>query len=252
MKFRHVVAVALLAAACGGGEEAVTYEVTLDVTYEEELRVPGLGYVLHEFRLDYVLAVVSEAGVLVEPEPAGTANWVVRCYAEPFGPDQQPVAEFSGTHPAIFEWDRDDLRNAGSLEGATDWTAAPAVVLVEEGESLQIVHRLPSALAADRAIGCSPDAQYTAVALALGDGAMTAPGRVVTANEELSRAEALNAAGQARYVLGDDWTGWLVHEIPVAAVGPDLVAFDFSYDPGGAPEGFARIGILGTVRVAPE
>ncbi len=251
----RVLAAAVLAlgvAACGGGEEAQLYEVTMDVTYREELRAPGFGYVLHEFRLDYRLAAAAEAGDVAEPEAAGTAAWTIRCYEDAFAPDQEPFAEFSGTHPAIFEWERGDLRRADILEGDVDWTAGPAVLLVEGEGTVAVVHRLPAAIAADREIGCDPDDRYTALALSLGDAAMTAPGRVVTDTEEFSRAEALNdAAGEMRYVLGEDGSGWLVLEVPRETLSATLTPFAFTYDPGREPEGGADFVVEGTLRVAP-
>ncbi len=253
---RALASVALLAVALtacgGGGDEPQVYEVTMDVTYREELRAPGFGYVLHEFQLDYRLAAAAAPGELVEPEASGTAAWTVRCYEDAFAADQVPFAEFSGTHPAIFAWERGDLRRADVLEGDVDWTAGPAVLLVDREGTVQVAHRLPAAIAADRAIGCDPDAQYTALALSLGDAAMTAPGRVVTDTEEFSRAEALNdTAGEMRYVLDEEGSGWLVYEVAAAQLSTTLTPFSFTYDPGREPEGGADFAIQGTLRLAP-
>lgn len=246
------VLLAAALAACGGDDAEPVYEVTLDVDYTEELRVPGFGYVLHEFRLDYRLSAAGTSGELVEPDAAGSATWTIRCYEDAFAADQAPFAEFSGTHPAIFEWERGDLRQADILEGDVDWTAGPAVLLVEREGAVQVAHRLPAAIAADREIGCDPDDQYTALALSLGDAAMTAPGRVVTDTEEFSRAEALNdAAGKVRYVLDEAGSGWLVFEVPAATLSATLTPFSFTYDPGREPEGGADFAIQGTLRLAP-
>ncbi len=243
---------ALALAACGGGEEAQVYEVTLNVAYSEELRVPGFGYVLHEFRLDYQLAAAAPPGELVEPEADGTASWTVRCYEDQFAADQQPFAEFSGTHPAIFEWDRDDLRRAGQLESGVDWTEGPAVLIAEEEGVVHVAHRLPAAIAADRPIGCDAEDQYTAIALSLGGAAMTAPGRVVSDAGELTRAEALNdTTGPVRYLLDEAGSGWLVYEVAAADLTATLTPFAYAFDPGPEPEGGAAITIQGTVRAAP-
>ncbi len=245
-----VLAAAL--AACGGGAAEPVYEVTFDVDYSEDLRAPGFGYVLHEFQLDYRLAAAARPGELVAPEAEGTATWTIRCYEDAFAADQTPFAEFSGTHPALFEWERGDLRRADLLEGDVDWTAGPAVLVVESDGVLRVAHRLPAALAADREIGCDPDDQYTAVALSLGDAAMTAPGRVVTDTEELTRAEALNQQAGERYLLDEAGSGWLILEVAAADLSSTLTPFTYTYDPGSEPEGGARFTVQGTIRVAPD
>ncbi len=251
---RRLLAVVLVvvAAACGGGEGPATYEVILDVSYTEELRVPGFGYVLHEFSLDYQLGAVTPPGELAEPTTTGSASWTVRCFEDPFAPDQAPFAEFAGTHPAIFDWDRADLRRSNALESGVDWTEPPAVLLAETEDSLQVVHRVPAAIAADRAIGCDPGDQYTAIALSLGNAAMTAPGRVNIDGVDLSRAKALNeAAGTVSYVLDEAGSGWLVFEIGLDDVAEVATPFVYTYEPSPDPEGGATLRVDGSVRRAP-
>ena len=125
--------------------------------------------------------------------------------------------------------------------------------MLEDGELLWVVHRLPAAIVADRPIGCDPEQPYTAIALSRGDPAMTAPGRVVTDDGEFSRAEVLSATGgEIRYVLDEAGSGWLVHRMlrsDVTAVPPTPFSFAFETD---EPEGSEVLTVRGAIRLAGE
>ncbi len=222
----------------------VSYDVNLDVRYNEYSRIPGHGGLRSDYTMTYSVATTVTAGEALEVEPLdGKLDWMYQCFSSGFGPTVEDLGVGYSDSVGVVPGTREQLPSYIDERFRTDlWVDGPAVSFHAGATGLTLAHRLPGSVVNGQEIVCPGSEEPLRVFLpTAGAGWMMA-----TDGGSPSRAQQRNdSAGTDVYATESDaGSGWLLVEIPEDL---DSVPVDFTVEEADEMGGWT-LTVVGEVR----